>query len=133
MILKLKEAISGTKWCGVPIVVMDCLAIITLLAYFTLSISFVGFGVIATFVLGPPLVHLYRGHWCRAGVSFALRALGPVIGAIYFSPSSGGYWLDEAVNGAIGMALGALVAMLTDWIFIARCKIEKDEDAENAN
>jgi hypothetical protein len=49
---------------------------------------------IATYALAPPLVHLAHGSVSKAGASFGIRVLGPIIGA--------------AIGFGMGYALGAV-------------------------
>jgi hypothetical protein len=123
MIPKKKSATIETKWCGAPTIASDCLSITVLICAVLLEQGIVVWVAIALFTLGPPIIHLNRGYWSRAAVSFALRVLGPWISVAILSPSSGGSnWLSSAIDGLIGMALGIPIIMFIDWIFISRCK-----------
>jgi hypothetical protein len=69
---------------------------------------------LATYTLGPPIVHAARGHWGKAGASFALRAGSLLIltGAVVVSLQDAGCDAGSTSSGCGGtnplLYLGAL-------------------------
>jgi hypothetical protein len=88
------------------------------------------------YALGAPIVHLVHGEMWRAGASFGLRVLSPVVhGAVFYaltpcSNSADGWCqLGRGVGAVFAGAAGALVASIVDASVFAFRRVP-DESAQ---
>ncbi|HMF39352.1 MAG TPA: hypothetical protein VKQ32_01600 [Polyangia bacterium] len=92
---------------------------------------------VGAYVLGGPVLHAQRGNWNSFGGSLVVRlglpAAGILVGVLAGAAACGPGIDDEVpcpvVGGMLGVAAGALAAMIVDSAVLAREPVERDRGA----
>lgn len=124
-------------WYGRYLVGVDCVALAGVI-YLVISllpgglhtgIEGVLVGVLSPLLYGivAPLVHAFHGQFLKIFVSFGLRVALPLIfGWFFYEAPTANHGALDALPAvfAIGMGcVGAFVAMVLDWVFVARRRV----------